>query len=255
MNIVYGPIASWRLGRSLGVDLICKSKKICSLDCNYCQIQKTEKITCEMASFISLNQLKNELKSSLDNTKLDVITFSGMGEPTLASNMPEAIDTIRDLSDKPIAILTNSTLLNNKIVQQTLIKIDIIVAKLDAVNNGLFKKISRPAENVTFKETIEGIKQMRKLFPKKFALQIMFMDENKDYIEKFVDLSHEIKPDEIQINTPLRPCNITPLSKDELELIERQFKEFNTISVFKSKRPITSPIDKSDLKRRIRQLK
>ncbi len=212
MKIVYGPIASWRLGRSLGVDLLCSPNKICSFDCNYCQIAKTEEITSERNVFVSLKQVEKELENALKQTTPDVITFSGMGEPTLANNMNETIDIIRDLTNLPIAILTNSSLLYDKIVQKTLQNLDIIVAKLDAPNEKLFQKISRPANDITFEKTIKGIKKMRQKFNGKFALQMMFMNENKNYAHEFVKLAQEIEPDEIQINTPLRPCNIKPLS-------------------------------------------
>ena len=135
MKIVYGPIASWRLGKSLGVDLTCHKGKICSFDCIYCQLKKTEKITAQRGTFISMDQLKKELTSALEKTKPDVITFSGMGEPTLANNMDEVIQLVRELSDFPIAILTNSSLFYDKEVQNNLKQLDIIVAKQDAPNN------------------------------------------------------------------------------------------------------------------------
>ena len=254
MKIVYGPIASWRLGRSLGVDLICQDKKICSFDCIYCQLEKTEKITAQKGTFVSMDQLKKELKNALKKTEADVITFSGMGEPTLANNMHEAIQIIRELSDLPIAILTNSSLLFDINVQNNLRKLDIIVAKLDAPNQKLFQKINRPAEGITFERTINGIKSMRKEFNGKFALQIMFMRENKDYADKFAELVKEIQPDEVQINTPLRLCNVKPLSKNELNEIEKTFTGLNTISVYKSQKPMTDPLDKMELIRRSRMV-
>ena len=65
MKIVYGPIASWRLGRSLGVDLICSTEKICSFDCIYCQLEKTKHITSQRNTFVSINRVEMELKSAL----------------------------------------------------------------------------------------------------------------------------------------------------------------------------------------------
>ena len=149
MKIIYGPVASWRLGKSLGVDLICSEKKICSFDCIYCQLEKTDRITRQRESFISLDKLKKDLQHALQQTTPDVITLSGMGEPTLAKNMNEAIKIIKELTDLPLAILTNSSLMYDKNVQNDLKKLDIIVAKLDAPNQELFQKISRPAEGIT----------------------------------------------------------------------------------------------------------
>ena len=252
MKIVYGPVASWRLGRSLGVDLICSPNKICSFDCIYCQLEKTERITTLRSTFISMNQLKNELKTALEKTTPDVITLSGMGEPTLAKNMSKAIQIIRQLTDLPLAILTNSSLMYDKNVQSDLKKLDIIVAKLDAPNQELFQKINRPAQGITFEKTLRDIKELRRGFHGKFALQIMFMNENKNYAHELADLAKEIKPDEVQINTPLRLCKVKPLPKEELDEIEKAFTGLNTISVYHSPKPMADPLDKLELIKRRR---
>lgn len=254
MKIVYGPIASWRLGKSLGVDLICQEKKICSFDCSYCQLKGTENITTEKKAFVSINKIREELASALSKTTPDIITFSGMGEPTLASNMDEAINLIKGISNLPIAILTNSSLLYDKEVQNNLKKIDIIVAKLDAPNEELFQTISRPAEGITFEKTFNGIKSMKKQFSGKFALQMMFMKENKAYANDLADLAREIQPDEVQINTPLRLCNVQPLSKHELLEIEKKFTGLNTINVYTTPKPKTSPLNMSELYKRSRMV-
>lgn len=84
LKVIYGPVASWRLGKSLGVDLICHPEKICSFDCIYCQLEKTRRITSHREIFVPTDKIKKELKQALKETKPDVITLSGMGEPTLA---------------------------------------------------------------------------------------------------------------------------------------------------------------------------
>lgn len=252
MKTVYGPVASWRLGKSLGVDLICSPKKICSFDCIYCQLEKTEKITSKRDTFVSIDKVREEVKNAIEHTTPDVITLSGMGEPTLANNMHEAIETIRELTNIPLAILTNSSLLYDENVQKTLHNLDIIVAKLDAPNQELFQKINHPAEGITFEKTLSGIKAMKKKFHGKFALQIMFINENKNYANELAELSREIEPDEVQINTPLRPCAVPPLTKKELDNIEKSFTGLNTISVYHSTKPMTDPLDKIELFKRRR---
>ena len=252
MKIVYGPIASWRLGRSLGVDLICSPNKICSFDCIYCQIEKAERIASQRDTFVPTNKVEQELNNALKQKTPDVITFSGMGEPTLAKNMQEVIELIRKLTDIPLAVLTNSSLLNDRDVQKTLCNLDIIVAKLDAPNQELFTKISQPAEGITFEKTIAGIKIMSNKFKGKFALQMMFMEANKKYAHEMAKLAQEIKPDEVQINTPLRLCNVKSLSEAELDEIERMFTGLNTISVYHSSKPKTKPLDMMELIKRRR---
>lgn len=252
MKIVYGPIASWRLGRSLGIDLICKPNKICSFNCIYCQIEKSDKITSERDIFVPTYELEQQLKKALKITTPDVITFSGMGEPTLAKNMSDVIKIIRKLTNLPIAILTNSSLFYDITIQETLSKLDIIVAKLDAPNQVLFQKISQPIQGITFQKTIDGIKAMRKKFKGKFAIQMMFMEENKNYAIEMAELTKQINPDEVQINTPLRFCNVKSLTQSELDEIERLFTGLNTISVYHSPKPKTQPLDMSELIKRRR---
>ncbi len=255
MDIVYGPVSSWRLGSSLGIDLICSPKKICSFECTYCQLEETEEHTIKRKNFISIEKLEKELKDALVKTNPDVLTLSGTGEPTLAKNMDEAIDKIKEISELPIAILTNSTLLHKKDVRESLKKIDIIVAKVDAGNKEIFKKINNPVKVITFEKTLKGIKKMREEFNGKFATQTMFIDKNKDNAEEIAKITREIKPDEVQINTPLRPCKEKPLSVKELDEIEKKFTGLSTINVYHSEKPMTDPMDKIELFNRRRMEK
>jgi len=252
MKIVYGPVASWRLGKSLGLDVICRPEKICSFDCVYCQLEKTNKITSKREIFVPTDKIKKELNSALKKTKPDVITLSGMGEPTLAKNIGEIIDYTRSITNIPIAILTNSSLFYDKEVQKSLCKLDIIVAKLDAPNEDLFNKINRPADGINFKQTLNRIQKVRNKFQGKFALQIMFIKENKDYAQDMANLARTIRPDEVQINTPLRPCKVKPLDEETIEKIEKSFDCLPTISVYKSPKPKTDPLDKVELIKRRR---
>jgi len=254
MKIIYGPVSSWRLGRSLGVDLICSKEKICSFDCIYCQLGKPWKKTSQRNNFVSIKKFEKELLNALKVTNSDVITFSGMGEPTLAKNMDLAIKKIRKISNLPLAVLTNSSLMNLEDVRITLSKLDIVVAKLDAPNEEIFQRVNQPADNITFKKTIDGIKKFKKIFTGKLALQIMFIHDNVQYVDEMARLTKNIGPDEVQINTPLRPCPIKPLTEKQIKHVEEKFriKGLNTISVYTSKKPKTTPLDKMELIKRRR---
>ena len=251
MKSVYGPVASWRLGRSLGIDLINKEEKACSFNCIYCQLGDTKPIY-ERKEFINLEKLKKDLKL-IKGIEADVITFSGTGEPTLAKNLGDIVDYVRSISKLPLAILTNSLLLSNEEVKNALYKLDIVVAKLDAPNEELFRKINRPYEKISFEEYLKGIKTFRKNYKGKFALQIMFIKANKEYAKEIAKIAKEIKPDEIQINTPLRPCPITPLNKDEIKKIKDIFSDFKNVhSVYEAKKPEVKPIDLKEVQKRKR---
>jgi wyosine [tRNA(Phe)-imidazoG37] synthetase (radical SAM superfamily) len=114
----------------------------------------------------------------------------------------------------------------------------------------LFQKINRPAEGLKFNDILEGIKEFRREFKGKLALQMMFIDLNKGYADEMAEIAEEIKADEVQINTPLRSSPIKPLNEGEIEKIERSFLHLNAISVYKEKKPITYVYDQEEVLRR-----
>jgi len=240
MKTVYGPVPSWRLGRSLGVDPVCAERKTCSFDCTYCQLGRTLVRTSERKVFVPAERIISDFRDVLPRVEADIITFSGTAEPTLARNLGEMADKVRSITDLPLAILTNSSLMNKQDVIEDLLKFDVVVAKLDAPNQELFEKINRPIEGVTFDGVVDGIKAFNAASKGRLgrlALQMMFIDANKAYAKEMADLAREIGPDEVQINTPLRPCAVKPLSPAELNEVSSHFKGMKTILVYESKKP------------------
>ncbi|OKY78490.1 MAG: Wybutosine (yW) biosynthesis enzyme, Fe-S oxidoreductase family [Candidatus Methanohalarchaeum thermophilum] len=251
MDTVYGPVASWRLGRSIGVDPICRDKKICSFDCVYCQLGSS-KTVYERSTFVSLDEIKKDL-SEIDDVEADVITFSGTGEPTIAKNIGEIIDFVNVNSDLPTAILTNSSYLSNEEVIDSLLKVDNVVAKLDAPNKEIFQKVNRPHDKIDFEDYLRGIKDFSRIYNGKFSLQIMFVEANKFSAQRLVEIAKEIDPDEIQLNTPLRPKKANPIGEKEFQEIKDHFKELKNVrNVYDSKKPEVKPIDAKEVNKRKR---
>jgi len=124
---IYGPVPSWRLGSSLGIDPLSKDGKVCSFDCLYCQLGETKFLTDERKKFVPGEEVIGEL-DSLPTLKIDYITFSGMGEPTLASNLGQMIKAIKKIRKEKIAVLTNSSLMHREDVQKDLFCADFVVA-------------------------------------------------------------------------------------------------------------------------------
>lgn len=247
---IYGPVPSWRLGRSLGIDLLSQEQKICNFDCIYCQLGKNPDYAKERKLYVPTENIVNELEI-LPRIHIDYITFSGRGEPTLAVNLGETIKSIKKFRKEPIAILSNSSLINREDVRQELYLADFISLKLDAFSQKSLEKINSPAPGITFQNIINGIKEFRKSYAGKLALQVMFLDENKDTATKLAELARQIRPDEVQINTPLRPCPAKPLSSASIAQIKELFKDLNIISVYDSARKTVKPISNKDtLKRR-----
>ncbi|MCX7965324.1 MAG: hypothetical protein N2596_01685, partial [Syntrophorhabdaceae bacterium] len=171
--------------------------------------------------------------------------------PTLALNLGEAIRSIRKIRKEKIAVITNSTLINRKDVQEDLSNADLVIAKLDADTEGTFLKINKPAEGIEFKTLIQGLTDFKKNFCGKFALQVMFIKENITSARKIAEITKKLNPDEVQINTPLRPCDVEPLRPDEISEIKKLFEGLNTITVYEKEKKDVKPINHGDtLKRR-----
>jgi wyosine [tRNA(Phe)-imidazoG37] synthetase (radical SAM superfamily) len=250
MGIIYGPVASWRLGRSLGIDLLNARRKVCDFDCVYCQLGKTRRFVVEPQEFISMEELSREIKS-LRPIDADYATFSGMGEPTLASNLGEAIEMARSILDLPIAVLTNSSLMSREDVRQRLARADVVVAKLDAANEELFSLINRPASGLRFDLILDGMKCFRGIYRGKLALQVMFVQANEGYAQGIAELARSISPDEVQINTPLRPSKVKPLPPENIASIRAEFGNLrNVVTVYEATSHEVRPLDLTETMRR-----
>lgn len=248
LKYIYGPVSSWRLRKSLGLDLI-SQEKTCSFDCIYCQLGQTIHKTLKRKVFVPTAEVISEL-CALPQLEVDYFTFSGSGEPTLAANLGETIAEIKKRFKTKIAVLTNSTLMFDPQVRKELSLADLVVAKLDAPSEEVFKIIDQPVKGITLSRIIEGMKKFNAEYPGKLALQIMFVPQNKDCAAELATLAKEINPVEVEINTPLRPSLAKPLLVEELEKIKDLFKPLKVYSVYDVKRPKTKPLDEVETRKR-----
>jgi len=249
-SVIYGPVPSWRLGRSLGIDLLGTEGKTCPFDCVYCQLGRTSYSLIDRREFVSIKRLAEELES-VRGLGIDYVTFSGMGEPTLASNLGRAIELVKSVLPFPVAVLTNSAFMDEKEVRQELALADTVVAKLDAPNEELFQQINRPAPGLRLKDIVSGIEKFRGEYNGKLVLQMMFIAANMHYAGELAQMAESLSPDEVELNTPLRPCSVPPLSLKAMEAIEGQFARLKVVNVYKSPKPEVQPLDiKETLRRR-----
>jgi wyosine [tRNA(Phe)-imidazoG37] synthetase (radical SAM superfamily) len=249
MSIVYGPVPSWRLGRSLGIDLLPAGGKSCTFDCIYCQLGRTTRPLGKRASFVSLETLEEELIAAR-GVRADYLTFSGMGEPTLAANLGEAIRLSRRILGLPVAVLTNSSLLTCEDVRKDLASADAVVTKLDAPDERLFRLISRPVADCSQEDVLRGIGLLRAEYAGKLALQMMFVRANKGRAAEMAALARQVSPDEVQINTPLRPSPTPPLPPEDIAAIRRKFGGLPVVAVYEAGRPEVAPLDADETLRR-----
>jgi wyosine [tRNA(Phe)-imidazoG37] synthetase (radical SAM superfamily) len=250
MSIVYGPVPSWRLGRSLGIDLLQGRGKTCCFDCVYCQLGLTTNRMVRRAEFVNVDDLAREL-AAVKGIPADYVTFSGTGEPTLASNLGSAIDTARREIGLPVAVLTNSALISREDVGADLAKADVVVAKLDAPSEDLFRLINRPAVDLSLKDIVDGIGRFRSQWNGRLALQMMFVAGNRDVASDMARIAGELAPDEVQLNTPLRPSAAASLSRQEMAAVRESFKGLPVRSVYEAVPPLVTPVDmEATLRRR-----
>lgn len=176
-SIVYGPIHSRRLGVSLGMNLMQTTAKLCTFDCVYCECGWNQPVSHPVLP--TRKQVSEALTSQLStlNTPLDVITFSGNGEPTLH---PEFLGIIEDtcaLRDQycpnaKISVLSNSTQLGRPEVIEALRLCDNRILKLDSAIDATMQLIDQP---VNPNLTVEQIAQWLSLFEGDFTLQTCFL--------------------------------------------------------------------------------
>lgn len=222
---LFGPVPSRRLGMSLGIDLV--PRKVCSLDCVYCEVGKTTKLTLERKEYILFDQVITELTHYFENSPdPDYITFSGSGEPTLNSRIGDIIKFVKqNRPEIPVAVLTNGTLLFDPEVRAELKKADVVLPSLDAATNPVFYKINRPVPGFNIDKYLQGLIDFRKEFNGKIWLEIFILPEfNLEKLEliKLKEAILRINPDSIQLNTLDRPGTVADLhsaSRKELEKI------------------------------------
>lgn len=204
---LYGPVPSRRLGFSLGVDFI--PFKTCTLDCIYCQLGQNPVKTISRQAYLPAKDILAEIKRKISSgVRIDFITFSGSGEPTLNTEIGLLIREINKITDIPVAVLTNSTLLQQDDVRQALLPAALVVPSLDAVTQDVFEKTNRPHESLNVKDIISGLKKFRREFKGKMWIEILLVKGINDsplHLQKLKTVLEELHPDRIQLNSVVRP--------------------------------------------------
>jgi len=238
----YGPVPSRRLGYSLGVDIA--PYKTCTLDCIYCQLGPTTKKTVRRSSFFEEEEILAQIRSALSSSpRIDFITFSGSGEPTLNKTLGLLIREIKKTSDIPVAVLTNSTLLTRAEVRKDLWAADLVVPSLDAATQEVFRRLNHPHPSLSVDAVIRGLIQFRRQFKGKIWLEILLVrgvNDSPAHLRKLREAAEKIHPDRIHLNTVVRPPaqrTARPLSLEEM----RRAKAF-----FGKKAEIVAPFDRSE---------
>lgn len=211
--IVFGPVPSRRLSKSIGVNNI--PPKVCSFACVYCQVGRTFEMTAERRAFYQPEKIIRAVDKKINISKkageqIDYLTIVPDGEPTLDIHLGELIRGLKQFGF-PVAVITNSTLLSDKYVRDEISLADYVSVKLDGADHETIKKVNRPVKTLNFKDLIEGMIQFSKFYQGELVSESMFVRELNDTvnsIEGIADLLVKIAPKIAYIATPTRPTAI-----------------------------------------------
>lgn len=232
MEHIFGPVNSRRLGISLGIDLL--PPKICNFNCIYCEVGATTTFTSQRGEYTPTAAVIAEIDAYLTDPearrRVDTLTITASGEPTLHSGLGEIIAHLQRVASQQVAVLTNGSLLHLPAVRRELAGADIVIPSLDAAREESFRRINRPAADCDLSRLIDGLATFRREFEGHFLLEILLAKGINDQPADLAALAaavERIQPEAIQLNTVARPPLedfAHPLSSAELQAAAAVFK-------------------------------
>ncbi|UCD19695.1 MAG: radical SAM protein [candidate division WOR-3 bacterium] len=210
---------------SLGIDIV--PHKNCSYDCIYCQLGRTGYKTTSRKEYTPVRGILEEIKTAVANKqRIEYITFSGSGEPTLHSGIGRLIDGVKNITSIPTAVLTNGSLLHHPDVRNDLVHANVVLPTLCTVNQEMFIKIHRSAPQLDIMEIVRGYIAFRRMFKGLIWLELMIIkgiNDKPHHMTEMISVIEEIAPDKIHLNTVARPPSeeyAKPVTAEVLESIK-----------------------------------
>jgi wyosine [tRNA(Phe)-imidazoG37] synthetase (radical SAM superfamily) len=209
MKCIFGPVPSRRLGQSLGIDTI--PPKTCNWNCVYCQLGRTVPLTNDRQEYIPCTEILAELESFMISAllgEIDWVTFVGSGEPTLHSGIGRLIRQVQLLTDLPVAVITNGSLLYLPEVRRDLLWADAVMPSLDAGSADLYRKLNRPHPQATFDRLVEGLIAFRQAYGGLLWIEVMLvrgLNDTEGALQEIAAILRRIQPDQVHLNLPTRP--------------------------------------------------
>ncbi len=248
-RVVYGPVRSRRFGLSLGINPLPLMRKTCSFDCVYCQLGRTDNPLVDpggLKDYPTPNRIADSLRcklksSGLNLDEINVVAFSGNGEPTLNPELGESVRRVREVLgefglDVPIIILTNSSLLGCEVVREGLAEFDLVVAKLDTADQERFLRINRPVVDMEVMDIIKHLTTLKKLIGDRLIVQVMVIDSTDEGLRNYgpeeasrmAELLSDVNPKLVQVYTIDRPpseSSVFKASEEKLSIVAEALKE------------------------------
>ena len=223
---VFGPIFSRRLGSSLGINLLPQHGKVCNFDCIYCECGWNKDGLADR-TIPTASDVRKALTSKLEEcaaagTRIDSITFSGDGEPTLNPQFPEIVDITLELRDRfcpeaKVSVLSNATMAFKDDVFRALSRVDNPIMKLDAPTDEEVALVNRPVGRYSVEEVVRSLER----FQGNFVLQTMFLKapdfQSGNWVAGWMSLVRRLKPREVMVYTIDRETPMKGLEKYTVE--------------------------------------
>jgi len=230
-RVVYGPVNSKRLGRSLGVNLLPADRKVCTFDCVYCHYGPTSSGPYNLPQPDRV--LREVREALLAKPQIDYITFAGHGEPSLHMGILEIVERIMDVRSElapqaKIALLTNSSKLARPDVARVCRLIDAPICKLDAGNEETLRRVNRPKPNIYFEDIVRGIKALTNPILQTMVIEGTAGNSDDEDIEALVEAVREIHPGFVQvysIDLPFPDGSLKPVPNEKLAEIARLIQD------------------------------
>jgi wyosine [tRNA(Phe)-imidazoG37] synthetase (radical SAM superfamily) len=242
-DVIYGPVSSRRLGRSLGINLLPPGRKLCTFDCAYCQYGSADAVSAnqEHQGFPSVGTVLRKVAEAVRRQRapLDYLTFSGNGEPTLHPDFPEIVSGLLRLRDEMcpqarLAILSNSSRMHRPEIRQAVERLDDPIMKLDAGDPQTLSLLSRPSAAVTFEKLVEGLAGMPRLIIQTMIIAGEVQNVEGEAHEAWLAAVARLSPEMVQLYSAERPVaesGVRRVPKERLEELARQAQERTGIPV------------------------
>jgi wyosine [tRNA(Phe)-imidazoG37] synthetase (radical SAM superfamily) len=185
----------------------------------------------ERCRFVDEVQILEEAQELIDEEKIDIVEIRGTGEPFLAKNLQAIVRTIRTVTDKPIGVITNASMLCRPDVVSELDDFDIAIVKIDAADQCGFYQINHPHNSIVFEKVIESIKNARRSSKAEVRIQVTLIRQNKNQAEIIAGLCEETGVEMVYLSTPIRGETYELSKKDLLEQT-KFFKSFKVKTIF-----------------------
>lgn len=231
-QIIYGPVESRRLGRSLGVNVLPTQWKVCTFDCVYCQYGWTccqyDRAESHVLGLPSAVDVEEELEMALPAAgRIDALTLAGNGEPTLHPRFEDIARVTAAARDRhspgtPVVILSNSSTIADPSVRQAFRWIDRPVMKLDAGSEELFRAVNRPRPEIGFDSMIEALASLGNIEIQSMFFEGAMGNAGDEAVDRWLDILERIAPAAVQVYSLDRTTaesNLAPLTRESLERI------------------------------------